>query len=84
MFLFRVKEDATGALGAGDGVEIAHAAVGRWRRLSQEFGDGARVLHFDVFYLYRRHTTAQGNWGPGERRGMVGGDGVDACATSAM
>lgn len=31
--------------------------------------DGARVLHFAVFYLYLRHTTAQGSKDLGRNRG---------------
>ncbi len=31
--------------------------------------DGARVLHFAVFYLYLRHTTARGNKDLGRNRG---------------
>ena len=76
-----VKEDATAALGAGagDGAQIEHAVWGRKnnlgilvdereRRLERE-RDGARVLHFAVFYLYLRHTTAQGNKDLGRNRG---------------
>lgn len=38
------------------------------RELERE-REGARVLHFAVFYLYLRHTTAQGNKELGRNRG---------------
>lgn len=38
------------------------------RELERE-REGARVLHFAVFYLYLRHTTAQGNKKLGRNRG---------------
>lgn len=81
--LFCVKEDATAALGAGagDGVEIEHAVWG-WEKITQDYQwmrerelererDGARVLHFALFYLYLRHTAAPGKRDQGkQRRGM--------------
>lgn len=42
--------------------------------------DGAGVLHFAVFYLYRRHTTAQGNKDPERDQG----NGVNVCVCVCM
>lgn len=65
----------------GDGVEMEHAvrawkednsgiSVDERRELELERErDGARVLHFAVFYLYHRRTAAQGNKDPERNRG---------------
>ncbi len=62
--------------------ELEHT-VSEWKELTKEYQpkrkerDGARVLHFAVFYLYLRHTTTHGSRDVRRNRGE--GAGVNVC-----
>lgn len=68
-----------------EGVNARISVKERKRELDVERErDGARVLHFAVFYLYLRHTTAHGNKDPRRNRGeALGKWGVCVCICAA-